>query len=550
MEVREALEKCKKMARAAKAERPIKWHMNPNFKDYIPPRDISDKLVSLYLRTCESIYRILHIPSFLEEYDAYWRDPASATTSSAIQIVLVMAIGTCFYQEEGNEELRSMAQQWVYSAQSWTAAPFEKSRLNLPGIQIHCLLVLARQTNAVGGDVIWTASGTLLRTAFAMGFHRDPKHFPKIPLFVAEMRRRIWATTLEMAIQTSLEAGMPPLIACDDFDTEPPANIDDEQIWGGTTALPPSKPNYVYTQTSIQIILARSQRTRLRIVHLLNKFQFGPSYDSVLSLDREVTEACDDACRLMKVYSASERRPTAFQRILLDILIRRYLLHMHIPFCVQSKVDPRYYYSRKVCLEAALAIFFHSGTEDLPPGHDPRIVDDYTRLKLVGGGIFKEIMLHAATIITIELILQLQDDIKSGLPPSIQRKATREPLYQAVRDIITLTAERIREGENNAKGHLFLSAASAQIQAMTDGIRPEDVVPEAAKRSALYCLELVRARTKMPPDTPIESDPGTNVSSGIENLEDPDYGFNGLMPDANLELDIPDSWIFTGWELN
>ena len=538
------------MARAAKAERPIKWHTNPNFKDYIPPRDVSDKLVSLYLRTCESHYRILHIPSFIAEYNDYWRDPSSATTASTIKILLVMAIGTCFDQEEGNEDLRSMAQQWVYSAQSWTAAPFEKSRLNLPGIQIHCLLVLARQTNAVGGDLIWTAAGTLLRTAFQMGFHRDPKHFPKVPLFVAYMRRRIWATTLEMAIQTSLEAGMPPLIALDDFDTEPPANVDDEEIWPSMTALPRSKPNDVYTQTSIQIILTSSQCTRLRIVYLLNKFQSGPTYDRVLSLDRDVTDACNDACRLMKVFSASERRPTALQRILLDILIRRYLLHMHIPFCVQSTVDPRYYYSRNVCLDAALAIFFHSGAADLPLGLDPHIVDDYARLKLVGGGIFKEIMLHAATIITVELLRQLEDDVKSGLPPSIQKKATRQPLYQAVEDIITLTAARIREGENNAKGHLFLSAASAQIQAMTNGVRPEDVVPEAAKQSALHCLELLRARTKMPPDTPTESDVGTNVSGGMESLEDLDYGFNVFLPDANLNLEVPDSWIFTGWELN
>ena len=118
-DVREALEKCKRMARAAKAERPIKWHMNPNFKDYIPHREIADKLVNLYLRTCESIYRILHIPSFKEEYAEYWYDPSSANTMTAVKMLLVMAIGTCFYQDEGNEDLRSMAQQWVYSAQSW-----------------------------------------------------------------------------------------------------------------------------------------------------------------------------------------------------------------------------------------------------------------------------------------------------------------------------------------------------------------------------------------------------------------------------------------------
>jgi hypothetical protein len=538
------------MARAAKAERPIKWHTNPNFKDYIPSRKIADKLLDLYFRTGESCYRILHLPSFKQEYEAYWYDPAGASTMTAVKIVLVMAIGTCFYQDEGNEELRSMAQQWVYSAQSWTASPFEKSRLNLNGMQVHCLLVLARQTIAVGGDLIWPAAGTLLRTAFSMGLHRDPKNFPKVPIFIAEMRRRLWATALEMAIQTSLEAGMPPLIASDDWDTEHPSNIHDESIWESTTVMPRPEPINVCTRTAFQIILVKSQRTRLRVVHLLNKFQAGPSYEEILALDQNITGACNDASRLVRVYAASKQPPTALQRNLLDIYIRRYLLQIHMPFSIMSKSEPRYYYSRKVCLEAALTIFFHSGAEDLPPGAEPHIQDDYTRLKVVGSGVFKDLMLHAATVITIDLIVQLEEDMKSGLPPSMQRKAAREPLYQAVQDIITLTAERIRQGENNAKGHLFLSAAAAQIQAMTNGQRPEDVVPEAAKASALHCLELLTARTKMPPITPPDSDPGTSTSRETESLEDPDYAFGMLMPDANLELDIPDSWVFTGWEMS
>jgi hypothetical protein len=548
-DVRAALEKCKRMARAAKAERPIKWHMNPNFKDYIPPRDVADKLVALYLRTCESIYRIIHIPTFKREYEDYWLDPSRATTGFAVELVLIMAIGTCFYQEPGNEELRSMAQQWVYSAQSWTAGPFEKSRLNLTGIQIYCLLVLARQTNAIGGDLIWTASGALLRTAFSMGLHRDPKHFSKTPIYIMEMRRRIWATVLEMTIQTALEAGMPPLITSDDFDTEPPANIDDEELHEGMMAMSRSKPSFVYTQTSIQIMLVRSQCTRLKIVQLLNNFKAGPTYDEVLQLDRDIAQACNDASRIIRSYSASQPRPTALQRILLDILVRRYLLHIHIPFSVQSKVDPRYYFSRKVCLETALAIFFHSGEEDLAPDHRPGIVDDYTRLKLIAGGIFKDVVLHAATIIIVELITQLQEDMESGLPQCMQRTAAREPLYRAMQDIITLTAERIREGENNAKGHLFLSAAAAYVYALANDLPSEEVVPEAAKRSALHCLELLGARTKLHPVTP-ESDPGSSRSGGLESMEEPDYGFNHLMPDVNLEFEMPESWVFTGWEMN
>lgn len=50
-EIRHILEACKSMARKAKAERPISWHTNPNFRDYIPGRELGDKLVENYLRT-------------------------------------------------------------------------------------------------------------------------------------------------------------------------------------------------------------------------------------------------------------------------------------------------------------------------------------------------------------------------------------------------------------------------------------------------------------------------------------------------------------------
>ena len=548
MEVRKVLESCKRLARAAKAELPTKWHLNPSFKDYIPPRELGDKLVDLYLRTCESSYRILHIPWFKQEYSEYWDDPASASTSLAVRILLVMAIGTCFYQGEDSLELRKMAQQWVYSAQSYTAAPFEKGRLNTTGIQIYCLLLLARQTNAVGGDLIWTASGTLLRVAFSMGYHRDPKYFPKIPLFIAEIRRRIWATVLEMAVQTSLDAGMPPLIMPNDFDTEHPSNIDDEDFSQDTTVMPPSKPNHVYTQASLQITLLKSLRTRLEIVQYVNNFRSEPSYDTVLRFDREITNACHDASRLIRSYPASLPRPTALQRNIFDILVRRFLLNIHCLFSVRSKTEPRYYFSRKVTLETALELFFLSGAEDLPPEHDPHIMDDYKRLKVVGGVFFKDIILYSACIIARELILQLEEDGASGLPPSLQCKASREPLYQAVQDVIDLTTERMRAGGNDPKGHLFLTAAAAQIQAMTNGIPPEDVVPEAVKQSALHCLEILRARTKLPPSELGEKyTPESNVSAEINSMEETDFGL--WMLDGNMDFNLPQPWVLSGWEM-
>jgi hypothetical protein len=373
-----------------------------NFENQVPPRELADQLINLYFRTYESVYRILHIPSFKKEYVDYWNDPENASTNFIVRLLLVMAVGTCFYQGEGEEEIRNSAREWVFSAQTWTSGLFEKKLLNISILQIHCLLLLARQITGVGVDLIWIPSGNLIRIAFSMGFHRDPKHFPKLPIFVAEMRRRIWATVLEMTVQNSTDLGMPPLLTSTDFDTESPSNINDEDISESTTVMPTPKPDHVFTQSSIQISLLKSLHTRLTIVQFVNSFHSEPSYDEVLRFGQEISRACNDAHRLIQSYPTHLPRPTAFQTNLLDLYVRRFVLEVHRPFHFRSQTDPRYYFSRKVCLENALAIFFPSVAQDLPKSHDLQHMDDYECLKTVGGGLFKTVFFLAITIITVE----------------------------------------------------------------------------------------------------------------------------------------------------
>lgn len=386
----------------AKARLPTDLDSNTNFKESVPPRSVADQLVDLYFRTYESIYRILHIPSFKREYAQYWIDPESASPTFIIQLLLVMAVGTCFYQGDGDAEIRESARRWVCSAQVWVGGVFEKKQLNIVILQIHCLLLLARQITGVGVDMIWIPSSNLLHIAFSMGFHRDPKHFPKLPIFVAEMRRRLWATVLEMVVQNSVDLGMPPLITPNDFDTEPPSNVDDEDILEGTAFMPQAKPDHVFTRSSIQIILLKSLRTRLEIVHFINSFHSAPSYDEVLRLGLAISKACNDANRLIQSYTPDLPRPTAFQINLLDLYVRRFILEVHRPFHIRSQTDPRYYFSRKTCLENALTIFFPPGLEGRLTDHNLQAMDDYQCLKTVGGGLFKTVFFHAITIVTVE----------------------------------------------------------------------------------------------------------------------------------------------------
>ena len=79
-----------------------------------------------------------------------------------VKLALVLSIGICVHHDaEG--DLRSSVRQWIYAGQSWLSAPFEKSRLNINGLQIYCLLLLARQVNGIESDLVSSFSLLVLR---------------------------------------------------------------------------------------------------------------------------------------------------------------------------------------------------------------------------------------------------------------------------------------------------------------------------------------------------------------------------------------------------
>ena len=254
-----------------KISRPTRQLFHTGVSLQLPSRLEADSLAKLYCENFESVYRILHIPSFWTEYDRFWTNPDSAPISLRLQVLLVTAIGASlhtFTSEERRLEFGNMVQQWIFTAQTWLAGPLEKDQLRLFTIQLHCLTIIARQIFCIGADLIWTSMGSLLHVAMHIGLHRDPKNLPPVNPLQAEMRRRLWATILEMLAQSSLDSEMQPRISTDAFDTEPPSNNNDDEI-NELRGLSPH-PESEHTTISAQRILLRSLPTRLRSLELMN----------------------------------------------------------------------------------------------------------------------------------------------------------------------------------------------------------------------------------------------------------------------------------------
>lgn len=403
------LQRCKYLGKVVKSQRTPPWPTVPTTD--LPPKELADTLVDIYLRTINAVYRTLHVPTFRRDYEAIWGVNTAPNMAFVIQLKLVMAIGAAMYDE--GFLLRASATRWVYEAQTWLAEPHFKSKLSVQFLQTNILLLLAREIVGVGSSLVWIAAGQLIRLAVYMGLHRDPLYLPKRTTFICEMRRRLWNTILEIALQASMESGGPPLVALEDFDTQPPGNFDDEQI---TTEDPVPRSEDTFTQMSCALALRRMFPLRLAIARSLNGIGAPTSYQDTIRMDGELRTLYKATCQDLQGRNSGENPPSQFPTQLLDYTVRRYLMALHIPFFGLSLQETTYAFSRRVVVDTAVRIrcsIYPPSTLSSMTSRDSVDVDvgadDLTRLAKCGSAPFRTVATQSCFLIAAELKAQVQE---------------------------------------------------------------------------------------------------------------------------------------------
>ncbi|PYH96451.1 hypothetical protein BO71DRAFT_176629 [Aspergillus ellipticus CBS 707.79] len=525
------LQKCKALARIIKSRRAPKWPSPLNTD--LPPKDLADRLVECYLQTTETIYPILHVPSFIRDYEALWSSESERKTAFLVQVKLVLAIGAATYDDQYS--LRSLAVQWVYEAQTWIADPKYKSRFNISSLQIHLLLLLARETSGIGATLTWISFGELLRTAMHMGLHKDPTSLPKGTFFVAEMRRRLWNTTLEIGLQSSMTCGGPPMLTLDDFDTEPPGNFDDDQLLEGKYSEDPTpNPESKFTRMTIARTLRKTFPLRLAIVKFLNDMDSHGTYEESLRLDAQLRASYKDLCQTLQGFLLGVgSSPSQFAIHAVDFIMHRYLSSLHLPFFFPAMQETSYAYSRKVAVDACLKMWRSAYQPPSAPSSDR-----FARFVANGSGLFRTVAMQASILISIELKTQLQEE--QGLSPA----PLRPDLLCVVDEAKSWCLLSIKAGETNVKGYLLQCLLSAQVHGLIRGVGKEELpnlligaVEEANDKSLAILQDTIAQGGPMP----VDKSP-SNVTSDM--LEDWDFDF--MMTDATLNPDNPNpmSWVY------
>jgi hypothetical protein len=483
----------------------------PRLESLVPDRQVTDKLVGSYFSTFETTFRILHVPQFLTEYEQFWNSGTDTTTNlwsrdvfaAKLLSLMACAADAGIKAEEPPQASYQIAKGWVQAVESWVQTVTTYAKLDLDFIQVMCLLLIARQAIAYEGDLAWLAAGFLLREAMMIGLHRDPINFKSISPFYAEIRRRLWATIVELDLQAALDTGVPAGISGDDYDCAPPSNLDDEEFSFSSTVIPASKPGSVLTRTSFQVSLAQTLGTRIRIVKIVNRIRLSSDYQEILDVSQVITTHLSQTPLVITGQYPSEGAPSKFQQSLYLFLVYRYLLALHRPF-VLSLAETRnemYRYSREICVKACLSLL-----SPLTLAPDSEACPVYPHILRLRGGMFRSEIFHAAATLCFELRLQAKDSTLPLLPGALADHADQDSdkrnfLLRTVESAIKYFEFKVRTEKQACKAFMLLNMVytSAQSKLLSGthsshvncGVMSNLTLENACPRAARRCQELL-----------------------------------------------------------
>ena len=345
-----------------KNRKPRKVDLADNILYQLVP-DRADYLARLYFGTFERTYRVLHAPTFWASYDSFRHDPSKSKPQFIVILILLIAAVSCIDPERpegyvGSSSLaRENAHYWIRVGECWLRR-HSKKHLTMEYFQVHCLLFLAKQANSIKRKQAWTSAGDMMRISVAAGLHRDPDLLgKKVSIFEREMRRRLWATIMELELQASVARGIPSSLAGLSFDCPAPTNLNDDDFDVDTEHGPVPRSRQEYTDTSFLHLAWQSLPLRVTLNSAINDLGTQLTYDYVLAESQKIMDHLADVPQWEGIKSGRlGQLDTTVPRFLLDIQLRQFLIWLHCPLARRNESSSQVEYSRMVCLNAASTI--------------------------------------------------------------------------------------------------------------------------------------------------------------------------------------------------
>jgi len=326
----------------------------PDLLEMVPERSETDQFLQTYLSTFETAYHILHGPSFIIEYELFWRAPRNTRPGFVAVLLMLMATVRCMspknemsFDGDGSSA-RKEAVSWIHACNAWLKQQSSKHRF-MEMYQVMCLRIIAASTNLLKVKEAYVEAENLLAYFRSAGMHRDPSLLQgKCSPFDGEMRRRLWAVTAELELQAAINRGAPSSLSAIPIDCNIPLNIHDQEFAPDSSQLPVPKAESEYTSTSYLHNASKSLSLRVSLCSLINDPSHQMQHSEVLQYEHQITLALNSIPRWTSPQST-------LASSLLALQLRQFLILIHTPFARKSD-SSHARYSRLICFENAQAI--------------------------------------------------------------------------------------------------------------------------------------------------------------------------------------------------
>ncbi|KAI3612336.1 nucleus protein [Moniliophthora roreri] len=345
-------------------------HKIPELLQELPPLRTSDVLINYYFSAINWTRYVISEKDFRAAYKsvcAHGAHGVGATNPNDIRFLpllfVVLAIAVRLAPEEVAGDARSrrvtsLRYYWSSRRSLLIAAAIQPDSLDIVLTRLLSARFLTFDRRITE---CWSQLGAAVRTAEALGLHRDGATMGMDAQQV-EYRRRIWSYLYHADRSYALVLGRPNSIQDDYTSTLPPSNLDEDSPNAySQPPLPLSSP------TIMTFCILRHQLAGImgRIVHHFQKVRPGRSpnnpYSEVIALDDELLKFVTNLpphYSLEPDMSLDEKHPF--------IPVHRYLLitetlfvrtNLHRPYILRKLQSDRYSRSRTACFESAIKDF-------------------------------------------------------------------------------------------------------------------------------------------------------------------------------------------------
>ncbi|OLN88734.1 putative transcriptional regulatory protein C1F7.11c 1 [Colletotrichum chlorophyti] len=339
----------------------------------LPSKSAVLTLCSRYFNSMDNAVNIIHSPTFQKQLRDHWQDPSKTPIMWLGLLYSILCLAMLSYHKVGDEPpewkdrtLDMAAEYRLRTVQCLITADYTKPVEYT--VETMLLYVFGEYSSRWDADLgIYMIISLLTRVAYRMGYHRDPKYFPSLTPFQAEMRRRTWALVRMADVVFSHQVSLPAMIYGHDCDTQLPKNIYDEEFGPDTKIMPPSRPATEPTPIAYMIAKSKLCWEMGDILQATNRVGRQLPYDEILRFDARLREIGQEIPPHLKVAPLEGSRDPVtliIARFNINVLYLKIICLLHKKYVPRARQNPRYAYSRRSAVEAASETLRHLITLD------------------------------------------------------------------------------------------------------------------------------------------------------------------------------------------